>query len=96
MHARARLYTRELPGGGYVVIDLLSPDGQLGAHLRLWVERRADATRRAGHSPPVLIETETADPETDLAQLQRIASDNVAVAQAIRRWQRERGLGSAG
>lgn len=91
MRTRARLYTRELPGGGYVAIDGLPRDGDLNAHLRLWVERRADPTRRAGHTPPVLVETDALDAELALAQLRSIAADNVAIAQAIRRWQRGHG-----
>jgi hypothetical protein len=68
-------YSRALPGGGLVVVELESD----GAHL--WVERRTDSSRREGHTPPVL--ASAADPEP----LVEIAADNVAVARAIQRWQ---------
>src|SRR5947207_2666105 len=59
-----RLYRRELPGAGYVVIDLThAPDGSAAdrtdreaPRIRLYVERRADEERRAGHNPPVVAE----------------------------------------
>jgi hypothetical protein len=68
-------YSRALPGGGLVVVELESD----GAHL--WVERRTDSSRREGHTPPVL--ASAPDPEA----LVEIAADNVAVARAIQRWQ---------
>jgi hypothetical protein len=86
---RARLYTRELPGGGYVAIDVLPAGAGSPAHLRLWVERRADPSRRGGHNPPIVVELDALDSEAARAELERIASDNVAIAQAIRRWQRD-------
>jgi hypothetical protein len=89
MRTRALLYTRDLPGGGYVAIDLLPPAGDAQARLRLWVERRADPTRRPGHSPPVLLEAEAPDPDAALLDLRRIAADNVMLAQEILRWQRK-------
>jgi hypothetical protein len=68
-------YSRPLPGGGHVIVEL-EPDG-----ARLWVERRTDPHRRVGHPPPVL----ALAPEADA--LVEIAADNVAVARAIQRWQ---------
>jgi hypothetical protein len=68
-------YSRALPGGGLVFIETAA------GGARLWVERRTDPRRRVGHTPPVL--AEAADPNA----LMDIASDNVAVARAIQRWQ---------
>jgi hypothetical protein len=50
----SQLYHRELPGGGYVAIEMVQ-DGDVGpaAELeRFSVERRGDETRRFGHQPP--------------------------------------------
>ncbi|MFN2566674.1 MAG: hypothetical protein ABR499_16890 [Gemmatimonadaceae bacterium] len=51
----SQLYHRELPGGGYVAIEMIV-DGAAGdgaAELeRIAVERRGDENRRFGHQPP--------------------------------------------
>lgn len=96
MLARAVLYSRDLPGGGYVVIDV-QPGATPGAghsastaahHARLWVERRADPARRTGHTPPVIAQCSAPTLEHAMAELRAIAADNVALAQAMRRWAR--------
>lgn len=89
MHSRPLLYTRELPGGGYVAIDALARADAL-AHARLWVERRADPSRRAGHHPPVILEADAADLDAAVDRLRAVAVDNVALAQALRHWQQAR------
>ena len=82
---RPLLYQRELPGGGYVAIDALG-QGEGGRwHARLWVERRPDPARRAGHPPPIVLETDDTDLEAAVARLVAVAADNVALAQALRR-----------
>ena len=50
----SELYHRELPGGGYVAIEMVSEvDGSELTELeRIAVERRSDETRRLGHQPP--------------------------------------------
>lgn len=93
MPARVVLYSRDLPGGGHVVIDVQQADGaavdHAGAHLaRLWVERRADPTRRTGHTPPVIAQCTALELEHAMAELRAIAADNVSLAQAMRRWAR--------
>lgn len=88
MSPRSLLYSRELPGGGFVAIDVL-PHAD-APHARLWVERRADPTRRAGHHPPVILELEASDLDGALGALRAVAADNVALAQALRRWAAER------
>jgi hypothetical protein len=79
------LYTRQLPGGGYVVIEATRQDAEVS--LRLYVERRVDPKRRAGHQPPIVAEVSGADRDRAVRQLVRIAENNVEVARALRRWQ---------
>lgn len=85
----AVLYTRELPGGGYVAIEALPADGAK-YRARISVERRTDPARRVGHLPPVIAEAEGPSRTTVFNELYRIASDNVAVARGILRWQADR------
>jgi hypothetical protein len=86
MNQPAPLYSRELPGGGYVVIEALPPEG--GLHrAQLAVERRTDPMRRDGHERPIIATAEGASAEVVYNDLFRIAADNVAVAQCILRWQ---------
>ena len=82
---RSILYTRELPGGGFVAIDSLNDSR--GHHARLWVERRADPSRRFGHLPPIIAECEAANADAALDKLRPIAADNLSLAREIRRWQ---------
>lgn len=91
MTSRPLLYTRPLPGGGYVAIDGESR-GPAEHHARLWVERRADGDRRDGHIPPVIVEADGADLESAVEALRPIAADNVSLASALRRWQLGPGL----
>ncbi|GLC25218.1 hypothetical protein [Roseisolibacter agri] len=88
MSSRPLVYTRTLPGGGFVAIDAEVSGSD--HHVRLWVERRADEGRRAGHPPPVIAEAHADDLESAVASLRGIASDNVSVASALRRWQSDR------
>jgi hypothetical protein len=85
----AVLYTRELPGGGYVAIEALPAEGAK-YRARISVERRTDPARRVGHLPPVIAEAEGASRTSVFNELYRIASDNVAVARGILRWQADR------
>ena len=85
----ALLYTRDLPGGGYVAIEARAEgDGRFQG--RLLAERRADLARRAGHAPPVIAEVVGATPTSVFDELNAIAADNVNVAQWIMRWQSKR------
>jgi len=79
------LYTRQLPGGGYVVIEATRHDAEVS--LRLHVERRVDPKRRTGHQPPVVAEISGVDPERGVRELVQIAENNVEVARALQRWQ---------
>jgi len=86
MNRPAPLYSRELPGGGYVVIEALPTEG--GVHrAHLAVERRTDPMRRDGHERPIIATAEGLTAEVVYDDLYRIATDNVAVAQCILRWQ---------
>jgi hypothetical protein len=86
MNNPVQLYSRELPGGGYVVIEALAPDGAIH-RAQLAVERRTDPLRRDGHERPIIATAEGPTAEIVYNDLYRIATDNVAVAQCILRWQ---------
>jgi hypothetical protein len=50
----SQLYHRELPGGGYVAIEMI-PDADVSEMIeleRVAIERRGDEARRFGHQPP--------------------------------------------
>ncbi len=84
----ARVYQRDLPGGGYVAIEHTTHfDGDREVpRTRVSVERRTDAERRSGHTPPVIAEVDGVD--TVGAELYSVAADNVAIARALVGWQR--------
>jgi len=82
-----RLFHRDLPGGGYVAIELTMSAGIARRHVRVVVERRADRARRAGHTPPVILEEEWRV-ERGFGELYRVACDNVAVARELLKLQR--------
>lgn len=50
----SRLYHRELPGGGYVAIELVRDDAADAPVVEQPLERRIDADRRQGHTPPAV------------------------------------------
>ena len=81
--AAERLFHRDLPGGGYVAIELNT--GPSTARLvRVIVERRGDRDRRHGHRPPVILE-EDWQSERGFGELYRMACDNVAIARRLLR-----------
>jgi hypothetical protein len=86
------LYSRPLPGGGFVAIEATEPgpDG-VSVYAQLLVERRADPARRVGHSPPVVAEALAVDAQHALDALYGIAANNVEIARALMRWQGLRG-----
>jgi hypothetical protein len=92
-----RLYRRELPGAGFVCIDVtdVADEASPGvpresSRIRVYVERRANEARRIGHEPPILAECEGDDSAPALGELYRMASDNVALARALLEWQTRR------
>lgn len=86
MNRPTPLYSRELPGGGYVIIEELPVEGGV-YRAQLTVERRTDPVRRDGHERPVIATAEGASTSDVYNDLIRIAADNVAVARCILRWQ---------
>ena len=77
-----RLFHRDLPGGGYVAIEVTPAHTMPERRVRVVVERRSDRNRRVGHAPPVIIE-ETWTPARGVADLYRVACDNVAIARGL-------------
>lgn len=77
-----RLFHRDLPGGGYVAIELTVGAVGSGRLVRVTVERRGDRGRRVGHRPPVILEEEW-KPERGFDDLYRMACDNVAIARGL-------------
>lgn len=84
--ASDRLFHRDLPGGGYVAIEI-SPQQAGERRVRVVVERRSDRARRASHKPPV-IHDEVWLPERGIGDLYRLACDNVAIARGLLRLRR--------
>lgn len=86
MNRPTPLYSRELPGGGSVIIEELPAEGGV-FRAQLTVERRTDPVRRDGHERPVIATAEGASAADVYNDLVQIAADNVAVARCILRWQ---------
>lgn len=88
---RTSLYRRDLPGGGYVAIEVHREPAAIGdrevAWTRVYVERRGNADRRSGHEPPVIMQVKCDASKPELGELYHVAADNVALARAILRWQ---------
>jgi hypothetical protein len=80
-----RLYWRDLPGGGYVVLDVADEPRQAGGRFvgRITVERRSDGARRAGGAPPVIAEVRGPSSGMLLHQLLPIARSNPAIGAAL-------------
>ncbi len=77
----APVYRRDLPGGGYVAIDIKrEPEF---ARTRVSVERRSKDERRDGHRPVVIAEVDGDERSPGFAELYRIAADNAAIARAL-------------
>jgi hypothetical protein len=95
MSEEAVLFTRELPGGGYVAIESLPAEA--GVHrARVSVERRTDPDRRLGHVPPIIVTLEGGSQAELFEELYRIAVDNVEIARGIMKWQAARRKGGEG
>lgn len=100
------LYRRELPGGGFVAIDVCGISTLRSERVpeqrehskgdtevpctRIYVERRSDQTRRAGHEPPIIAEVMGEVSPSEAGELYRMAADNAAVARALLAWQSRR------
>ena len=77
-----RLFHRDLPGGGFVAIEIAGAAESTNRQVRLVVERRGDRARRVGHRPPIIHE-ELWKPDRGFDDLYRIACDNVAIARGL-------------
>jgi len=77
----ALVYRRELPGGGFVAIDVQRE--REVARTRVSVERRAKHERRPGHKPVVIAQADGDEHSPAFAELYRMATDNAAIARAI-------------
>jgi hypothetical protein len=77
----AAIYWRELPGGGYVAIDVRR-EREIPKSC-VSVERRAKHERRGGHTPVVIAEADGDERSPAFADLYRLAADNAAIARAL-------------
>jgi hypothetical protein len=87
--AAAALYTRAMPGGGYVRVELVTSDrGDVVGERRrgrVVIEPREGMPRRADDAPLVVEEVEGEDENAVVAELFRIARDNAAIARRVLR-----------
>ena len=82
----APVYRRELPGGGYVAIDVQRRAAERAScRTRVSVERRGADERRDGHMPVVIAEADGDERSPQFTELYRIAADNSAIARALLR-----------
>jgi hypothetical protein len=83
------LYTRPMPGGGYVRVELVVSDpGDVSSERRrgrVVIEPRRVSPRRDEASPLVVEELEGDDENSVVAELFRIANDNAAIARRVLR-----------
>jgi hypothetical protein len=73
------IYQRELPGGGYVKIDV----NRKARRSSVSVERRAKEERRPGHQPVVIAEVEGDVRSAAVGDLDRMAADHAAIARRM-------------
>jgi hypothetical protein len=83
------LYTRPMPGGGYVRVELVVSDrGDVASERRrgrVVIEPRRASPRRDDAIPLVVEELEGDDENSVVAELFRIANDNAAIARRVLR-----------
>jgi hypothetical protein len=75
------VYHRELPGGGYVKIDVYREEDP--ARTCVFVERRAKHERRPGHRPVIIAEADGDEWSPAFGDLYRMATDNAAIARKL-------------
>lgn len=81
-----RVFVRELPGGGFVAIEVTAVSGWTALLGRtryrgeVIIERRTEQTRRSGHAAPAIAAAEGASVAELLGELFPIASSNVELA----------------
>ncbi len=83
------LYTRSMPGGGYVRVEVVASDRGDTTRLRrlgrVVIEPREASPRRDDASPLVVEEVEGDDERAVVAECFRIACDNAAIARRVLR-----------
>ena len=80
----AAVYSRELPGGGFVSIDVKREVSDREVpKTRVCVERRGRYDRRVGHVPIIIAEADGDETSPGFTDLYRIAADNAAIARAL-------------
>ena len=83
------LYTRPMPGGGYVRVELVVSDrGDVASERRrgrVVIEPREASPRRDDSMPLVVEEVEGDDENAVVAECFRIARDNAAIARRVLR-----------
>ena len=83
------LYTRPMPGGGYVRVELVMSDrGDIANERRrgrVVIEPRETSPRRDHSAPLVVEEVEGDDENAVVAECFRIARDNAAIARRVLR-----------
>lgn len=88
-HVGSALYTRPMPGGGYVRVELLVSDrGDVANERRrgrVVIEPRTASPRVDDDAPLVVEVVEGADEDAVVAELFRIARDNAAIARRVLR-----------
>ncbi len=84
------VYTRPMPGGGHVRVELLVSDPAEVAGERRRGRLVVDAGALLAPSPIVLEEVEGDDQEAVVDVLFRVACDNAAIARRVLRWQASR------
>jgi hypothetical protein len=89
MYSAHALYTRPMPGGGYVRVELVVSDrGDVSSERRrgrVVIEPRRASPRRDDAAPLVVEELEGDDENSVVAELFRIANDNAAIARRVLR-----------
>ena len=84
------LYSRPMPGGGYVRVELLGEPANVaveGLRGRVVMERRSFAFPLRGDDELIVEEVEGPDASAVAAELFRIACDNAAIARRVMRRQ---------
>jgi hypothetical protein len=75
------VYQRELPGGGYVKIDVVLEQHE--PRTCVFVERRAKHERRPGHKPVIIAQADGDERSPAFGELYRMATDNAAIARKL-------------
>lgn len=81
-----QIYLRQLPGGGFVAIEVTQLRTLLGQRRfrgEVIVERRIERERREGHAAPAVAHAEGSTIASVFHELFPVAQSNAAVAQGV-------------